>query len=205
MSSKVLLGSEVGGGVSFDFSPRSETLVDSSLAKSFAALDPAAGGLLTDLDMSSFKASLSALTFCKGLITESFERSFLLFIICLGSLGGDLMLVGSLTGMILLLAVIFTSLEPRLGLGFIRSCAESWTGVMTSLGGGVGSLGGRTVTFTSIGGGSAEGGFPTSAVVPCGSGPEDCLSRSTSSGFAGSVTRNPALADTQSRSLQERS
>ena len=59
------------------------------------------------------------------------------------TLGGVEILVGSRTGMILLLAVIFTSRELGAGLAL--------TGVMTSLGGGVLGLGGLMLTFTSMG------------------------------------------------------
>merc|ERR1719189_246005 len=89
--------------------------------------------------------------------------------------GGVEMLVGSRTGMILLLAVILTNLvaDPA-----GEAACFTLTGVITSLGGGVAALGGLMVTFTSMG---------------------NCLLGS------GCVTQNPARAVMQLLSDQARS
>merc|ERR1719225_1039449 len=73
-----------------------------------------------------------------------------------GILGGDEIEVGSLTGMILLLAVIFTSFEAgealvEAGVRLFPPSPASFTGVIISFGGGVLGFGGLMVTFTSIG------------------------------------------------------
>merc|ERR1719402_783224 len=79
-----------------------------------------------------------------------------LFAIVLGILGGAEILVGSLTGIILLFAVILTNFEADAGLatcGFKTFWLPNLalTGVIISFGGGVLGLGGLIVTFTSIG------------------------------------------------------
>merc|ERR1719454_1818581 len=73
-----------------------------------------------------------------------------------GIRGGEEMDVGSLTGMILLFAVIFTNFEAgeplvEAGVRLFPPSPASFTGVIISFGGGVLGFGGLMVTFTSIG------------------------------------------------------
>ena len=112
-----------------------------------------------------------------------------------GMRGGEEIEVGSLTGMILLLAVIFTSFEDgealvEAGVLLFPPCSPpSFTGVIISFGGGVLGFGGLIVTLTSIG---CCFGWPV-------------ISSSCACSLTGARTGKPALAVRQDGSDQARS
>merc|ERR1719266_307893 len=99
-----------------------------------------------------------------ALVSRSFARGLAAW---RGGLGME---VGSLTGMMRRLAVIFTNLllGELAAAAFLGSLLANLTGVIISFGGGVLGLGGRMVTFTSMG--CCLGWPVTSSMVPWSAG-----------------------------------